>query len=348
MCTLGWPGLPYRCSWALQEDVAGLNTLPWTYEPLRRPKHYFCPESLRWDTAERPGMLLIQSSDSFANSEYLEPGHFCVTAEQVWCWGPRHRVAHVLHSQGKFVIHRGYFLWLAEIHPDSKQSKVLWASVWCHRGLYWFLFNIGVTTTVAQILRRDCAQRYQREVYDCSYVESKLARPEVFPAIVQFYGWSVQYRTTSHRDFWLVVQELPSVHLSKLTFLSSNCWRNFQILLSKLSRKQVKLLVLSLAYANSWVDALEQEPFDEFQDVTWKQPNSMRVPVSLRVATSHIRITSASWLSPSHARYWYALLISVNVNLLPPVLLAGTSRSLFWQTSVTSTIFLLDKIWTNS
>jgi len=145
-----------------------------------------------------------------------------------------------------------------------------------------------------------------------------------------------------------VVQELPSVHLSKLTFLSSNCWRNFQILLSKLSRKQVKLLVLSLAYANSWVDALEQEPFDEFQDVTWKQPNSMRVPVSLRVATSHIRITSASWLSPSNARYLYALLISVNVNLLPPVLLAGTSRSLFWQTLATSTIFLLDKIWTNS
>jgi len=126
-----------------------------------------------------------------ANSGHPGSGHFCVTAGQVWCWGPRHRIAHVLHSQGKFVIHRGYLLWLAEIHPDFKQSKVLWGSVWCHRGLYWFFFNIGVTTTVAQILRRDCAQRYQREIYDCSYVESKLARPEVFPAIVQFHGWSV-------------------------------------------------------------------------------------------------------------------------------------------------------------
>lgn len=55
---------------------------------------------------------------------------------------------------------------------------------------------------------------------------------------------------------------------------------------------------LSAFYSDSWIDALEQEPFDEFQDVTWKQPNSMRVPVSLRVATSHIRITSVSWLSP--------------------------------------------------
>lgn len=42
----------------------------------------------------------------------------------------------------------------------------------------------------------------------------------------------------------------------------------------------------------SETNALEQELYDEFQDVTWKQFNSMRVPVALRVAASHIRITS--------------------------------------------------------
>ncbi|KXN84411.1 Neurofibromin, partial [Leucoagaricus sp. SymC.cos] len=48
----------------------------------------------------------------------------------------------------------------------------------------------------------------------------------------------------------------------------------------------------TVAEALSEPNALEQEPYDEFQDVTWKQFNSMRIPVTLRVASSHIRITS--------------------------------------------------------
>lgn len=49
---------------------------------------------------------------------------------------------------------------------------------------------------------------------------------------------------------------------------------------------------------NLRVDALEQEHYEEFEEVTWKQSNSMRVPVILRVASSHIRITSVSTRPP--------------------------------------------------
>ncbi|KXN87068.1 Neurofibromin [Leucoagaricus sp. SymC.cos] len=39
-------------------------------------------------------------------------------------------------------------------------------------------------------------------------------------------------------------------------------------------------------------NVLEQELYNKFQDVTWKQFNSMHIPVTLHVASSHIHITS--------------------------------------------------------
>ena len=87
-----------------------------------------------------------------------------------------------------------------------------------------------------------------------------------------------------------------------------------------LSQYSAGLTAASLGYAGQWTDTmstnslvetlpvgLESEPTADFEDVTMRHAQPMRVPVSMRIADSHIRITTVSlyqcdYIHSSHAR----------------------------------------------